>query len=447
MTAIEHISKQDIRCQRCKEESAILKARGEYHCKECYLRLVRGKQRKQMSSEKYKINYKKSTLGQLEKVLLAFSGGISSLVLLDVLGNLLLEQQQTHIGLQGFEIVVVNIDEKELSSLDKEVMSILPELLTRFKPVKISFKTVSLDSYVDLNSLKEIRIENDFTSLANAVDAQSCTFIDLLSRCPNKSSVEDLLTIVFEKLLLQAAYDEGCGTIVLGHSMTRIANEIIALTVKGRGSSIHRLISNRTENYNDKDIDIIYPLRDLLFAEIDEYAVLSDLKKYEVYSKVVKSRVSKNLTIRDLVSNYFTNLDVTGYSSTASTVMKIGQKLGSPESKPNTNCKVCGVEIYQDPKGWLKMITVNEPALIETEEERNYLEMYLSSVEHNPNRSFNGENIDLCYGCITTLNGVRGEDFVWPIEPELNLKYREASNEANKKQVLNEFVLTDTEDD
>lgn len=447
MTAIERISQQDIRCQRCKEDTAILKARGEYHCKECYLRLVRGKQRKQMSSEKYKINYRKSTLGQLEKVLLAFSGGLSSLVLLDVLGNLLLEQQQTHRGLQGFEIVVVNIDEKKLSSLDKEVMSILPEILTRFKPVKITFKMVSLDSYVDLNSLKEIRIENDFTSLANAVDAQSCTFIDLLSRCPNKSSAEDLLTIVFEKLLLQAAYDEGCGTIVLGHSMTRIANEIIALTVKGRGSSIHRLISNRTENYNDKDIDIIYPLRDLLFAEIDEYAVLSDLKKHEVYSKVVKSRVSKNLTIRDLVSNYFANLDVTGYSSTASTVMKIGQKLGSPESKPNTNCKVCGVNIYQDPKGWLKMITVNEPASIETEEERNYLDMYLSSIEPNLNRSFNGENIDLCYGCITTLNGVRGEDFVWPIEPELNLKYREASNEANKKQILNEFVLTDTEDD
>lgn len=447
MTAIERISQQDIRCQRCKEDTAILKARGEYHCKECYLRLVRGKQRKQMSSEKYKINYRKSTLGQLEKVLLAFSGGVSSLVLLDVLGNLLLEQQQTHRGLQGFEIVVVNIDEKKLSSLDKEVMSILPEILTRFKPVKITFKMVSLDSYVDLNSLKEIRIENDFTSLANAVDAQSCTFIDLLSRCPNKSSAEDLLTIVFEKLLLQAAYDEGCGTIVLGHSMTRIANEIIALTVKGRGSSIHRLISNRTENYNDKDIDIIYPLRDLLFAEIDEYAVLSDLKKHEVYSKVVKSRVSKNLTIRDLVSNYFANLDVTGYSSTASTVMKIGQKLGSPESKPNTNCKVCGVNIYQDPKGWLKMITVNEPASIETEEERNYLDMYLSSIEPNLNRSFNGENIDLCYGCITTLNGVRGEDFVWPIEPELNLKYREASNEANKKQILNEFVLTDTEDD
>lgn len=447
MTAIERISQQDIRCQRCKEDTAILKARGEYHCKECYLRLVRGKQRKQMSSEKYKINYRKSTLGKLEKVLLAFSGGVSSLVLLDVLGNLLLEQQQTHRGLQGFEIVVVNIDEKKLSSLDKEVMSILPEILTRFKPVKITFKMVSLDSYVDLNSLKEIRIENDFTSLANAVDAQSCTFIDLLSRCPNKSSAEDLLTIVFEKLLLQAAYDEGCGTIVLGHSMTRIANEIIALTVKGRGSSIHRLISNRTENYNDKDIDIIYPLRDLLFAEIDEYAVLSDLKKHEVYSKVVKSRVSKNLTIRDLVSNYFANLDVTGYSSTASTVMKIGQKLGSPESKPNTNCKVCGVNIYQDPKGWLKMITVNEPASIETEEERNYLDMYLSSIEPNLNRSFNGENIDLCYGCITTLNGVRGEDFVWPIEPELNLKYREASNEANKKQILNEFVLTDTEDD
>ncbi|KAG5420991.1 CTU2 [Candida metapsilosis] len=446
MSAIEHLSQGDLKCQRCKEEDAILKARSEFHCKQCFLRLVRGKQRKQMSAEKYKINYKKSTSGQLEKVLVALSAGTSSLVLLDVLGNLLLEQQQAHRGLQGFEIVVVNLNEKELSSLDKEVSSILPELLSRFEPVQISFKTIPLDSYIDMKSLHEIHIENDFSSLANPVDSQPCTLIDLLNRCLNKSSAEDLLSIVFEKLLLQAAYEEGCGTIVLGHSMTRIANEIIALTVKGRGSSIHKLISNRIEKYKDKEIDIVYPLRDLLFAEIDEYATLSDLKRFEVHSSVVKSRVSKNLTIRDLVGNYFANLDATGYSSTASTVMKIGQKLGSPESDSMTNCKVCGECIYQDPKGWLKTITVNDPAPVETEDEKSYLREYSSSLEHSLNKVSEGGNIDLCYGCITTLNGVRGhQGFIWPIEPKLNLQYEEVSDE--KKQVLDEFVLTDTEDD
>lgn len=447
MSAIERVSRTDITCQRCKQNTAILKARSEFHCKECYLRLVRGKQRKQMSTEKYKINYKKSKLGTLEKVLVAFSGDVSSLVLLDVLGNLLQEQNQTHRGLQGFEIVVVNLDEKELKELNIEVEGILPELLSRYEPVEIIFKTISLNSFVDFKSLNQIYIENDFSSTANPVDINDCSFLDLLKRCPNKSSAEDLLTIVFEKLLLQAAYEEGCGTIVFGHSMTRIANEIIALTVKGRGSSIHRLISNRTETYNGKEIDIIFPLRDLLFAEIDEYATLSDLKKYAVHSAVVKSRVSKNLTIRDLVSNYFSNLDTTGYSSTTSTVMKIGQKLGSSESKVQNTCKVCGVNIYQDPKNWLKTITVNDPAPIQTDEEKEYLELYLSSLQHSSSGKIAGENIVLCYGCITTLNGVTDDEFIWPIEPLINLEYKDVMKGANKQQVLNEFILTDTEDD
>ncbi|KAI5967686.1 CTU2 [Candida margitis] len=447
MSAIEHVSDQDVMCQRCKEAKAILKARSEFHCKQCYLRLVRGKQRKQMSAEKYKINYRKSSSGELEKVLVAVSGGVSSLVLLDVLGNLLLEQKQTHRGLQGFEIVVVNLDERELNSLNADVSSSLEMILPRFEPVKISFKTISLDSYVDLSSLNEISIENDFSTLANPVDVQSCTFIDLLNKCQNKSSAEDLLTIVCEKLLLKAAYEEGCGTIVYGHTMTRTANEVIALTVKGRGSSIHKSISNRTEMFKDKEIDIIYPLRDLLFAEIDEYAKLSDLKRFVVESEVVKSRVSKNLTIRDLVGNYFSNLDATGYSSTASTVMKIGQKLGSPELKIQTSCKLCGVNIYQDPKGWLKTITVNDPAPIQTDEEKEYLEMYLSATHQSPNQAINGDKIDLCYGCITTLNGIRAnEGFVWPIEPDLNLSYSRESTEVEKQQVLDEFVLTDTEE-
>ncbi|KAI5948841.1 CTU2 [Candida theae] len=448
MSAIEYISTTDVSCQRCKEETAILKARSEFHCKQCYLRLVRGKQRKQMSAEKYKINYKKSTSGQLEKVLVAFSGGVSSLVLLDVLGNLLLEQQQTHKGLQGFEIVVVNLDEKELNSLNKDVVDVLPEILSRFEPVKISFKKVSMNSYVDPNSLNEIHIENDFSSFASPLEARPYTLIELLSMCPNKSSAEDLLSIVFEKLLLQAAYEEGCGTIVLGHSMTRIANEVIALTVKGRGSSIHKLISNRSHSYKGKDIDIIYPLRDLLFAEIEEYARLADLKKYELHSQVVKSRVSKNLTIRDLVSNYFSNLDATGYSSTASTVMKIGQKLGSPETESVTTCKLCGVDIYSDPKSWLKTITVNDPAPVQTEEEKSYLKEYLSSVEHDMNDAPSGAKIELCYGCITTLNGVQGhKGFIWPIEPSINLEREDVSSIDKKRQILDEFVLTDTEDD
>ncbi|KAI5951103.1 CTU2 [Candida jiufengensis] len=433
MKAIEYLSTEEV-CQKCKKNQTILKARNELYCKDCFLRLIRGKQRKQMSDEKYKINYKKTTS---EKVLLAFSGGVSSLVLLDVLANLIVEQIEAHNGLRGFDLVIVNLNEYEYKSLSARIETILPELLKRYN-VDIQVKILSLDSYVNKKNLYAISLDHEFTIFANSIQADT-TMMNLLESCANKSSAEDLLSILLDQLLLKVAVEEKCNTVVYAHSMTRIANEIIALTVKGRGSTIHKSISDRKEIYEGKEINIIYPLRDVLFDEIVEYAKLSELQNYIVDSTISKSRVSKNLTIKDLVSNYFTNLNQTGYASTASTVMKIGQKLTSPQSNElKIICKICGSEIYHDPKTWLKTITVNDPAPIATEEEEEYVKMYFSNKDQK--HKFDGENIDLCYGCITTLNGTN--DFVWPIQPSINLKY---DNSTSK--IIDEFVLTDNEED
>ncbi|KAI5963607.1 CTU2 [Candida pseudojiufengensis] len=433
MKAVVYINSDEV-CQKCKNEQAILKARNELHCRECFLRLVRGKQRKQMSDERYKVNYKRN---KNEKVLLAYSGGISSLVLLDIIANLLAEQSEAHKGLKGFDLVVINLNEYQYKSLSAKLDSILPQLWKRYS-IPMNFKIISINDYLDENTLYAISLDNEFKSFAKQIKTKT-TIIDLLNKCPNKSSAEDLLSIILHKLLLKAANKENCNTIIYAHSMTRIANEILALTVKGRGSMIHKSISDRTENIDGKPITIIYPLRDVLHDEIIEYSKLSHLQEYIVDSTILKSKISKNLTIKDLVANYFTNLNETGYASTASTVMKIGQKLTSPQSNTETTtvCKICGVEIFQDPQTWLRSITVNDPAPITTEEEQEYYKMYKSSSAHDISQ--NGSNIDLCYGCITTLNGTN--EFIWPINPSIKISY-----ENSHQNVLDEFVLTDTEE-
>ena len=70
------------------------------------------------------------------KEYLALSGGESSLVLLDILGSLLQEQNELHKGKQGFELVVVNLDEFELDSLNNRIQKVFPELLAKYQPVK-----------------------------------------------------------------------------------------------------------------------------------------------------------------------------------------------------------------------------------------------------------------------------------------------------------------------
>lgn len=436
---------ENIACQRCKTEIAVLVSRKEKFCKGCFLRFIRGKQRKQMQDEKYKVKYGKNELNSpKQKVLLTLSCGVSSLVLLDVMASLLKEQYDMHKGKQGFELVVLNINEYELRSLDRNVKDVLKQLVERFKPINFTYKILSLESYVLGQSLLEkIVLNGDFTAYSQSLNKdKKYTLSELLSLCPNKSSKEDLLTIIYDELILRTAYFESCETILYGHSMTRIANEIIALTVKGRGSSIYQTVSDHTVKFRNKDFKIMFPLRDVLFAEIIAYSKLSELDIFTVESIKPVSKITKNMTIRDLTTNYFNQLDATGYASTASTVVKTGDKLGVPKFEEESSiCQVCGTEIHQDPKDWLRRITVNKSAPLETDEEKEYAEQYKKAFNLIEEGTGGRQNtpINICYGCTVTISGIKSESgFIWPIKN---------TDIDEEREILNEYILTDDEDD
>jgi len=403
-----------------------------------------------MQGDRYKVKYGEvATKWGRQRVLLAFSGGISSLVLLDVMASLLQEQALHHNGKQGFELVILALDEVETRRLDRSVSEVLPLLVGRYSPVQITYKVVSLDTYVvGRGVMEKITIDHQFSGFSHRVDAGSAaTTKDLLAACPNKSSAEDLLGVIYDELVLSTAHAEGCQTILYGHSMTRLANDVIALAVKGRGSTIYRAISDRTEEFCGQQFTIIYPMREILFGEILAYGQLGDLDQYVVKSTVAKSNVNKNLTIRELTTKYFSVLDDTGYASTASAVVKTGEKLGAPTTAVVSKCQVCGVSIHQDPKRWLSRITVSDPAPVATAEEHQYLEMYREQAP--PAVGEDGEKLHVCYGCLVTLRGVdAGSGFMWPVkratDPQTPLL--PVYVDSNDKQaVLDEYVLTDEE--
>lgn len=435
---------EDIACQRCKTEKALLISRKEKFCKICFLRFIRGKQRKQMQDDKYKVKYGKNSENCVQlKVLLALSGGISSLVLLDVMVSLLREQYDMHKGKQGFELVVLNIDEFELKSLNKRVNMVVRQLEEQLKPIKVTHKNLDLNSYIlDQSMLEKIVLNGDFSAFSQKINHEKeYSISEILSLCPNKSSLEDLLTIIYDELILRTAHLEGCETILYGHSMTRIANEIIALTVKGRGSSIYQTISDHSVKFRSKDYSILFPLRDVLFAEILAYGELTELNNLVVESTKPVSRITKNMTIRDLTTNYFSQLDATGYASTASTVVKIGDKLGAPKFDEDSKiCQVCGTEIHQDPKEWLRRITVNKPAPLETDEEKAYTELYKQTFDRGDEADTDdNSHMNICYGCTVTISGIKQNNgFIWPI------KNHEKDEE---REILNQYILTDDEEE
>ena len=54
--AIVYLTETEI-CQKCKTENAVVHARVEKLCSNCYIRFIRGKLRKQMHDERYKVKF------------------------------------------------------------------------------------------------------------------------------------------------------------------------------------------------------------------------------------------------------------------------------------------------------------------------------------------------------------------------------------------------------
>lgn len=434
----------DAVCSRCKLEPATVCARLDSYCTPCFVRFIRGKQRKLMKGDQYKPKHesKESQYG-LQKVLLAFSGGVSSVVLFDVLASNLEEQMANKggRGKQGFELVVINLDETNVKSIDKEVRKIIKDLIKLYPTVSIQFHILPLDAFVadeaalaTLSSTPEFGIKETDLEITPYEKPDIKSAFQTLS---DKSAVEDLLAVVQSQLLLQTAYQEKCQTLAFAHNTTRLANEIISLTVKGRGSSIHKDIADHTTYFKDSKIEVIYPLRGVLQAEIDAYARLTGLDKYAAKSTETKSRINKNLTVNDLSAQYFRNLDLLGYGNTASTVLKSGEKLGEPKGTPTSQCKMCGEYIRLPPREWLNNITTNEAAALNGEEELRNLEAYMNEQGESSAGKSDGKGatrlIDICYGCTLSLQAAKPA-LIWPVR-------------HSQQDILNEYILTDSEEE
>lgn len=381
---------------------------------------MRGKQRKQMLDERYKVKYGAvaERLGP-QRVLLPLSLGISSVVLLDMIASLLQEQILGHKGKQGFELVVVHVEEAT-SDLDT-----LYELVGRYDPVQVRVKVLKLDDYlVDSAWVQTLQVSPEFDVMGLKISEDSTSVAQMLAMSPSRSLRADLLAIVYQELILRTAVAEKCQTILFGHCMTRLANEVISLTVKGRGLEIHEAIADRTLTFGGHEIHIVFPLRDILFAEVEAVLKLSGLLQF-VAVVPEQSRIVKNMTVQALTTQYFQNLDATGYASTASTVVKTAEKLGGPKESKSAVCRICGGDIHKDPRLWLSNITVSRAAPLETDEERAYAKEYeaAETVEAE------GDQLSVCYGCTVTLAGA-GPGFVWPV---------------TKQEILDEYVLSEEE--
>lgn len=393
-------------CIKCNENPSTIVNRKEAMCNPCYNRFARGKLRKALSLDIYKVNSKYG----IHKILVSYSGSKASLATLDMLYDLMIEQKNRNNGKKGFEIVVVNIDEKERNSLPCSMSSNFETLRTKYE--EVLFDVVNINDFLNGKKLIDYGIDKKFNVVIKKSDKLT---MDEIFQSIDKSSQEDLTEILYDNILLDVCRAKQCGTIMYCETMNKLASESLSLIIKGRGTKI-------PEKINDtiiEDIHIIHPIRDLYTKEIEYYNEINEISDLVVESNRVISNINKNMTVKEIVDRYLRNVEQSGYSSTIPTVVKISEKLVAPSKfsgNYTSKCNICGDTIYQDCKTWLSKITVNDSAPLIEDIEFEYLKMFQDQEVNEFDKSV---DIPICYGCMVAMN----KPVTWPTDQDIINEY------------------------
>lgn len=463
-------------CQRCKKQTAAIKSRKESFCEECFAKFVSLKQRKRMMGDDFyrdvfKVSYNKDGTHGVGRVVMGFDFQSSCLVALDVIIQVLREQNRQHRGKVGFELDLVAVYE------DKENFNNLKESWNAITTSErysqddilnhVNIHFIDVNTFYNNKSLRQILVHNvDFDVMAMKWEENDkFSVADLLKLCPNRNTRNDFWNSIIQHTVKKFAMQSHCSALIWGHSMTRLADQILGMVIKGRGA--HVASSLDTDNFDEAyggSFKNLYPMKDILLSEIDAYIISQGLEPYLVDYTLRRSlliseeeskkdntngMLIKNMTINELVRKYYNDMEGE-YSNIVSTVLRTGDKLQTPikhleEGVSAKKCSVCSNAIYTDPSLWLRSITVIKGHSIETEEEQDYYNQWKESKVGIETEQYmklkdtiwkNGEDISLCYGCTINLNGIKGKNIIWP-----------KNDDEELHSVLDEYQLTDGEDE
>ncbi|CAB4252317.1 similar to Saccharomyces cerevisiae YNL119W NCS2 Protein required for thiolation of the uridine at the wobble position of Lys(UUU) and Glu(UUC) tRNAs [Maudiozyma barnettii] len=471
-----------IKCKRCKENDATVKSRKEPFCDACFLKFVSLKQRKLMMTDEFYRDHFKVLYGKdlknngVSKIVVPFDFSSSSFSALDVLVSLLKEQNLQHRGRVGFRVKIITVfkneQERELFEQSWKMFR-NSDIYDDQVWLQFEWHLINAESFFrDAKDLQQIILHHqDFNSMGlqyELKDNSEYNIEVLLARCPNRNTRNDMWIFIVSHLIKKFAYQQtDCEVILWAHSMTKLADHIIGLVVKGRGAQIAASLNSTVfdSDYGAR-FKNLYPLKNTLLSELDAYCIITGLNKYIVnytvkndlmITKDIKEksadlsqnvRLVKNMTINELARKYFNDIEGE-YSNIIATVLRTGDKLKPPTiiNKPEgysneiSKCSICLNTIYSNPSEWLRNIAINRGHPIETKEEQELYKQWQSSQVGIQTEVYltlrnkawsEGHDIPLCYGCIINLNGIKTREIIWPKHEEDELE-----------NVLNEFELSD----
>ncbi len=324
-------------CARCGATNASLVVRSERLCKDCFAKYVISKIVKRLETNKLRGRYHDAQ----KSLLIPVSFDVSSICLLHALDQQLRKRVESgHHA--GYTLHVLCIDESSVRE-GPDVQTLLPLLKDMFPGYVYSVHSLEdcLAYGVDLESL----IPKPGGVGSHEQSNGSIPLVDLISSLPSATSRVDVVDILRRRLTAAIAKRNSCDSILYSDSTTKLAERILAETVKGRGGALPWLTS---DNVVMDGIPYSYPLRDLLQKELVLYVnvLFPSLKQLIVSSETEKSVVSsKDMTIDGLINQYFESVEEGFPSIVANVVRTTGKLAVRSELGGGKVCDLCTLPV------------------------------------------------------------------------------------------------------
>jgi cytoplasmic tRNA 2-thiolation protein 2 len=330
-------------CVDCQSAEATLDIRKRRLCRDCFIKYVNSKALKRMELYRFKSN--NHDIGR--RLLLPVSGGVSSLVLLQLLDSQM-QRQRAMRNRTAYELWVVLIEDfRTTVNANTRTFPWYTTLQKRFTSV----------SFIPIMSLHDVlaldtTIEDDLQAFGLIRSEAECDrdfTLRILESATSLTAGADLQDILLNRLIVSCAKQHDCESILWGHSDSRLAAKALAGVAKGRGGSLPFEICDGPSR---SGINFSYPLRDILKPELGLYVsalpeVFSELLIEDDPAPREKASI-RNTSIDDLLTTYI-NSHREKYPSIMANVVRTASKLQSPQLKQTTSsCRVCLVPYQGD---------------------------------------------------------------------------------------------------
>lgn len=288
--------------------------------------------------ESYRL--KNDTSHQKRRLLLPVSGGVSSVVLLQVL-DFHIQRQLGSRGRAAYELEVLVIDTSCVDQIPSAVG--LVESLKEIFPSR-HFTLLSLDAVFKLdnglpNALSDLGFHED-------VGEEPQAGLERLMRSATTPTTRsDLFEILLLRLIVSFAKSQGCEAILWGHSDSRLAAIALSNVAKGRGGALPNHIADGPSPWG---LHFNYPLRDLFKSELETYAGLLSTQLSNIFVPDLPTpKISsiRETSIDDLLANYITSQGEK-YPSIMANVVRTASKLRMPSAtETEVTCRLCATPI------------------------------------------------------------------------------------------------------